>query len=85
MFDWRSVPRGAALNGVWAVTGTPVSAPYPCRCHERKFNECSPAWCPCAGRIDPLPEPCCSSRFGPEEHVQAMRAWREKKIREGAT
>lgn len=81
-------PASAGFSGfsgmVWAVAGTPVTEPYPCRCHERKGKTCSAAWCPCAGRIDVLPEPCCSGRLGPAEHVAAMRAWREEQVRKRA-
>lgn len=80
-------PASAGFSGfegmVWAVARTPVTEPYPCRCAEAKYGECSPAWCPCAGRSDVLPAPCCSGRFGPAEHVAGQRAWREKRAREG--
>ena len=68
--------------GPWLIAGTPVNEPYPCRCAERRFERCSAAFCPCAGRPDVLPEPCCSGRNGPEEVVNASREWRIKKMRE---
>jgi hypothetical protein len=46
--------------GVWLVAGTPTSAPYPCRC--RPGGDCSPVFCPCAGRMDAWnwPAGCCA-------------------------
>lgn len=79
-------PAPAGFPGVWAIAGTPVGEPYPCRCAERLGDACSAAWCPCAGRVDVLPAPCCSGRLGAAEHVEAQREWRikraEKKARE---
>jgi hypothetical protein len=73
--------------GVWLVAGTPVDQPYPCRCHERKGRQCSAAWCPCAGRLPcdrPPNRDCCSYRFGPGDHVQAMAEWRIWKLSQGS-
>lgn len=70
--------------GVWAIARTPVSKPYPCRCHERRGRECSAAWCPCAGRTDlrNVPLDCCAHRFTPADHVQAMAEWRIWKLQQ---
>lgn len=72
--------------GVWAVAGTPITAPYPCRCSERPewARECSPAWCPCAGREDPPNAQCCGTWTTPADHVEAMAAWRIKRMQQDA-
>jgi hypothetical protein len=67
--------------GRWAIAGTAVDQPYPCRCHERRFEKCSAAWCPCAGRPDPQGPGCCANWFTPADHVVAMEAWRIKQLR----
>lgn len=69
------------LKGVWAIAGTRVDEPYPCRCHERKYERCSAAFCPCAGRTDPPNSECCANRYGPAEVVEESRAWRIRKLR----
>lgn len=71
--------------GPWKIAGTPVSEPYPCRCHESRRGACSPLWCPCSGRPDVLPPPCCSSRFGPAEWKTANLAYEAKKRAERQT
>lgn len=74
--------------GRWLITGTALDRPYPCRCNERPAwaEECSAAWCPCAGRTDRdhLPATCCSWRYGPADHVEAMARWRAEKARREA-
>lgn len=70
--------------GTWLVSGTPVDQPYPCRCHERLYSDCSAAFCPCAGRLDPPNSRCCANWFGPAQHMAAMAEWRAKKLREQA-
>lgn len=62
-----SQTRGAtATTGmIWAVTRTPITKPYPCRCDERRYSRCSPKYCPCAGRtdhLDQMPAGCCARR-----------------------
>lgn len=66
----------------WIVARTPTAERYPCRCQERpawarnKVNwECSAAWCPCAGRADPLEPDCCAWRRTPADVVIAKAAW----------
>ncbi len=68
--------------GPWLIAGTPVTEPYPCRCHESRFGRCSPVFCPCAGRPDVQPDPCCSGRVGPVEVVIAKAAYDLKKRQE---
>lgn len=73
-------PTAPAVGfGPWLIAGTPVDEPYPCRCHESRRRGCSPLWCPCSGRPDRLPEPCCSTRFGPAEWKAANLAYEAKK------
>ncbi len=79
MEEQESPAAAAAGFRPWLIAGTPVDEPYPCRCHESRFGRCSPLWCPCAGRPDVLPEPCCSSRFGPAEWKAANLAWEAKR------
>lgn len=81
MTDKTAKPEIPAVSGFgpWMIAGTPVGQPYPCRCHESKFGRCSPLWCPCAGRPDIFPEPCCSGRFGPAEWKAANTAWEAKR------
>lgn len=52
--------------GVWLATRTPVSDPYPCRCHTAR-DGCRAGGrrkCPCWGRTDVehLPVGCCGRR-----------------------
>lgn len=63
----------------WIIAGTPLSALYPCRCHERRGKACSAAWCPCAGRSDPQGPGCCAHRFTAEDHLVALREWQAKR------
>lgn len=74
--------------GRWLIAGTALDQPYPCRCNERPewAKDCSPAWCPCAGRTDRehVPASCCSWRVTPAMHVAAMQAWRAEKARREA-
>lgn len=66
----------------WIIAGTSTAEPYPCRCKERPAHaigwakwQCSPAWCPCAGRTDP-PEPdCCGWHVTAADVVMAKAAW----------
>jgi hypothetical protein len=59
------VEGGVPLD-VWIIAGTPVSAPYPCRCDETspwRTKQCGTKYCPCDGRIDVgphLPSDCCA-------------------------
>jgi hypothetical protein len=69
--------------GVWLVAGTPLDQPYPCRCGERRYKECSAAWCPCAGRPDPPNSQCCANWYGPADHVRAMKEYRIWKLTQG--
>lgn len=41
----------------WAIAGTPIDQPYPCRCGTWCGNHC-----PCRGRLDTghLPATCCA-------------------------
>lgn len=40
-------------RGVWLVSGTALSAPYPCRCFEGRDRwACEHGRCPCWGRTD---------------------------------
>lgn len=72
----------------WIIAGTDAGRPYPCRCNERPewAEDCSAAWCPCAGRRDRegLPASCCSWRYGPADHVRAMEEWRIRKLQNDA-
>jgi hypothetical protein len=70
--------------GTWLVAGTPADQPYPCRCAERLGRECSAAWCPCAGRLDPPGPGCCANWFTPADHMAAQEAWRIEKLRREA-
>lgn len=65
----------------WIIAETETSAPYPCRCHERRGRVCSAAWCPCAGRADPPLPGCCGHRFRPEDHLTALREWQDARDR----
>lgn len=66
--------------GTWVIAGSPIGEPYPCRCNERMGKQCSAAWCPCAGRTDPPNARCCANWFTPADHMEAMKAWRIKKL-----
>lgn len=66
--------------GTWLIAGSPLGAPYPCRCRERIGKECSAAWCPCAGRPAPWAPGCCGAWNGPAEHRAAMAEWRARKL-----
>lgn len=72
-----------APRGVWLIAGTRTDAPYPCRCHERRYEQCSAAFCPCAGRRNPQNPACCANRYGPADVVIAARDWRIKKMQQG--
>lgn len=63
----------------WLIAGTDISAPYPCRCSERRGRVCSAAWCPCAGRSDPQGPTCCGRIFRPEDHLVALREWQARR------
>ena len=80
----RAAALATAPRGFWFVAKKPATEQYPCRCHERKFNRCSAAWCPCAGREDPPTPECCGNRFTLQDHREAMAAWRIKKAAERA-
>ncbi len=71
-----------APRNVWLGTGAPLDVAYPCRCHERRGKACSPAWCPCAGRPDPLLPTCCGHRFTPQDHITSLREWQAKRDRQ---
>lgn len=49
-------------HGVWLVVKSLADRPYPCRCHERLYEKCSPKYCPCNGRddIESVPADCCA-------------------------
>lgn len=69
---------------VWAIAGTPTSAPYPCRCSQA--GRCSPRWCGCAGRLDldDVPRSCCAHYNTPaaaaaaHAAAQAAAPWRRR-------
>jgi hypothetical protein len=69
--------------GTWVVARTRLDAPYPCRCHERRYDQCSAVFCPCAGRTDPQNSTCCANRFGPADVVQAGIEYRIRKMQRG--
>ena len=72
-----------APKGVWLIAGTTLlDTPYPCRCHERKYDQCSAVFCPCAGRPDPQTSTCCANRFGLAQVVQAGIEYRIRKMRQ---
>jgi hypothetical protein len=68
-------------GGVWLLAGTPVSQPYPCRCHERRYKFCSPVFCPCAGRLDlgNVGPECCAHVNTPERVTIATAAYHLRK------
>ena len=66
-------------RGVWIIGGTPVGEPYPCRCHQRKYDRCAAMWCVCAGRPDPQNDQCCANWFGPAEVPRAQEEHDRKK------
>lgn len=70
-------------SGTWVVARTRLEDPYPCRCHERKYKQCSAVFCPCAGRKDPQNSLCCANRYGPAEVVQAGIEYRIWKMQQG--
>ncbi len=74
----------AAPRGVWIVAGTRADEPYPCRCHERKYRKCSPAFCPCSGRPDPPSPDCCAVENTPQRAALASAEYRLRKDRERA-
>lgn len=57
---------------VWAIAGTRLREPYPCRCHERKYGRCSPKYCPCHGRTD-LDDPAVRAIMA--DDCCAMERW----------
>ena len=83
MTDKNNSQTPTAPVGVWFATGTRLGEPYPCRCHERKYEQCSAVFCPCAGRKDPQNADCCANRYGPAQVVQASIAYRIKKMQRG--
>lgn len=72
-----------APKGVWLIAGSKLGEAYPCRCHERKYDQCSAVFCPCAGRNDPQTTTCCANRYGPAQVVQAGIDYRIRKIQRG--
>jgi hypothetical protein len=68
-------------RNVWLVAGTSVFQPYPCRCGG--WQQCSPLWCPCAGRLDVWnwPPSCCAWVHTPrvaamaQAEYNASRGW----------
>ncbi len=55
----------ATLVARWAVAGTLVAEPYPCKCaKETHYTRPVSAYCDCVGRTDAcnLAPDCCSSR-----------------------
>lgn len=65
-----------APRNVWAIAGTSILRPYPCRC-ERWRDVCDPTWCPCAGRVDVwnFAAGCCAWRATPAVASAAQAAY----------
>lgn len=59
--------------GTWAIAGTAVDRPYPCRC--TLGRRCNPRFCTCSGRVDldHVPAHCCSRYNTPEVAAKANR------------
>ena len=70
-------------KGVWLIAGSKLGETYPCRCHERKYDQCSAVFCPCAGRTDPQNAACCANRYDTAAVVQAGIAYRIRKMQRG--
>lgn len=78
----------SAVRGVWLIAGTPAGEPYPCRCGEPvrmadgstyRPKTCSPAFCPCSGRLDPQGPECCAIFNTPERAAQAQAEYRRRR------
>ena len=52
-------------HGIWLAAGTPVCAPYPCRCAETSTWDHEHGRCPCWGRYDiaTMARGCCGWKW----------------------